>query len=319
MKGDQPTERSETKDHSMSMRRPSASLWRNKAFLVYFFMLSLLALLMFGSFMWSLTQNRMIKDMLRVQEGRMEEQVRRTELAGAVMRADGLVIVEGRYQQALEAYEAIVDDLPPDQQDMVRKRMERIMGTMAEKVIDDTAFDPRDMLLGQYRRTIEELELQAVSHKGRISSLTDSLQNRIESLMAEMARKEKALGSREKVQVISFKSPKGYTIHYLGEVQDGKAHGGGVGIWSTGSVYRGDWRNNLRHGQGTFEWADGERYEGTYVDGIREGQGTYYWPSGDRYEGAWKGDRRNGQGTLYDMDGSIRFQGHWKDDKPVDP
>lgn len=93
--------------------------------------------------------------------------------------------------------------------------------------------------------------------------------------------------------------------------------GGGIGIWTTGSVYRGEWRNNLRHGKGSFQWKDGERYGGNYVDGKREGEGTYYWPSGERYEGQWVADQRTGQGTLFDLDGNVRYKGEWLNAVPA--
>lgn len=137
-----------------------------------------------------------------------------------------------------------------------------------------------------------------------------------EALSAELDKLRNDLRKQERVKVISFPGQKGATVHYLGEVANGQANGGGIGIWTTGSVYRGDWRNNLRHGQGNFQWADGEKYIGAYVNGKREGMGVYLWPSGDKYDGEWKNDRRNGQGTLYDLDGRIVFSGLWVDDQP---
>lgn len=146
----------------------------------------------------------------------------------------------------------------------------------------------------------------------------DSLHNQISSLREQILDKnvQTQMGN-DKIQVITFKGQKGTKIHYLGEVKNGKANGNGVGIWITGSIYKGEWRNNIRHGQGIYEWADGERYEGTYVDGKRQGFGKYYWPNGERYEGQWIDDRRNGKGTLFDPDSNIKFEGNWKEDKPI--
>lgn len=298
-------------------RRTSFRLWRNKAFLVYFSMLSLLAVMMFGSFLWSHAQNKMVRGMLEEQRAKTAKQDREMELLGRLLRADGRVIVEGSYAEAMEAYEAILDSLPDEYQSAVEARMDRISAMLADRNNGQEDLDHRDLLIGQYRRTIADIEERSAQYQSRMARMTDSLESRLDVLSTEMARKEKALGKVDNMQVISFKGPKGQQIHYMGEVRGGKANGGGVGIWSTGSIYRGDWRNNLRHGQGTFEWADGERYEGTYVDGIREGNGVYYWPSGDRYDGQWSNDRRNGQGTLFDMDGNVRFKGEWKDDKPL--
>jgi hypothetical protein len=123
---------------------------------------------------------------------------------------------------------------------------------------------------------------------------------------------------KEKIQVISFKNPKGKLIHYLGEVIDGKADGGGVGIWNTGSIYKGEWKDNKRNGQGRYEWADGDVYEGSYVNDVRQGEGIYTWLSGERYSGEWSNDKRNGFGKLYDKDNNVKYEGQWLNDKIVE-
>ncbi len=300
-----------------SRRRRHYALWRNEAFKVYFTLLTVLVLLMFGSFMWSFTQYRTVRGMIDEQRATIREQEHLSELMARLVETDGKVIVEGRYDEALADYTALLDSLPPNLRSTVRGRMERLNSVVRDRLSGESDTDTRDLLLDQYRRTIMELETRSAQLQGRMARMSDSLENRMETMLADMSRKESELGRKERVQVITFNSTKGPRIHYLGEVRDGKAWGGGVGIWSTGSLYRGDWRNNLRHGQGSFEWVDGERYEGTYVNDIREGKGTYHWPSGERYEGQWKNDRRNGQGTLFDMDGNVRFKGDWKDDKPL--
>lgn len=155
------------------------------------------------------------------------------------------------------------------------------------------------------------------SLKKKNLKVQDSLLTQITDLKEKIIVANSQQKSKNAIQVISFKGNKGVQIHYLGEVVDGKANGNGVGIWTSGSVYRGAWKNNLRHGQGTFEWADGEKYVGSYIDGKRQGMGTYYWPNGERYEGEWSDDRRFGKGKLFDPDGNIKFDGDWKDDKPL--
>lgn len=145
----------------------------------------------------------------------------------------------------------------------------------------------------------------------------DSLRELHVQLEGQVIKMQRELGLKNKVKVISFTGLKSATVNYMGEVVDGKANGGGIGIWTTGSVYRGEWRNNLRHGKGSFQWKDGERFEGDYVDGKREGEGTYYWPSGERYEGQWVADQRTGQGTLFDLDGNVRYKGEWLNDVPA--
>lgn len=300
----------------MTQRTSNPALWRNRTFLTYFFTLSLLAIVFFGAAIWSITTNKGLTGQIEVERKRADGNAQQLLGREQLNAADALVIVEGRYADALEQYVIIRDGLDGPLAEALNARINALNELLNAQANDTPTTDPRDLMLAQYRNTIAELEARTGSVQQAMARLADSLQGRMEDLQAEMQRKEKELGKKEQVQVLSFSSMKGQKIHYLGEVRDGKANGGGVGIWTTGSVYRGQWRNNLRHGEGTFEWADGERYEGNYVDGVREGFGKYYWPSGDRYEGQWKGDRRNGQGTLFDMDGNVRFKGLWKEDKP---
>ena len=302
----------------MADRPTSRSLWKNRTFLVYFTMLSLLTLFMLGSFLWQVAQNRMVRGMIDEQRTRLQEQAREMKALERLSETDEALILDGQYHTVLSTYKTLLDSAPSSIRPALEHRIERLHGLLEQRANEQGSMDMKDMLIDRYRRTIEDLEAQSTSLRSRITRISDSLEGRFEDMLAEISRKEKELNKKDKVQVISFTSPKGHKIHYLGEVENGKANGGGVGIWATGSIYKGDWRNNLRHGRGTFEWADGERYEGEYVDGIREGRGTYHWPSGDRDEGEWKGDRRNGQGPLFDMDGNVRYKGLWKDDKPVE-
>lgn len=172
----------------------------------------------------------------------------------------------------------------------------------------------------QIARLIEAntlLETTLREQEDKAKQALGAVKSGLERQEAKLAKAQRELALKEKVKVISFAGQKGATVHYLGEVIDGQANGGGIGIWTTGSVYRGEWRNNLRHGKGSFQWKDGERYEGNYVDGKREGEGTYYWPSGERYEGQWVADQRTGQGTLFDLDGNVRYKGEWLNDVPA--
>ena len=145
---------------------------------------------------------------------------------------------------------------------------------------------------------------------------SDSLQDLILELQTQIQLKDNKINEKDRIKVITFKNEKGNTIHYLGEVIAEKANGGGIGIWSTGSIYKGNWKNNFRHGKGIFQWKDGEKYEGDYVNDKREGKGSYIWLSGEKYDGEWVNDKRNGNGILYDFEKNIRYEGVWEDDKP---
>lgn len=225
-------------------------------------------------------------------------------------------IISGEHQKALVFYEERVADFPTDLENLVQKRIAYINSVLMMEGNENEATARYKTQLAATQDQMNSLKDELESQKEKFDSLSQLSSEKIELLEREVRLKSQALDRKDKIKVITFTSSKGITVHYLGEVDEGKAQGGGLGIWTTGSKYQGDWKNNLRHGKGVFTWADGEKYDGNYVNDIRQGEGTYYWPSGERYEGEWKNDRRNGQGTLYDKDGNIRYRGTWQDDKP---
>lgn len=295
----------------------TASLWKNKAFLTWFAVLVFIGLLGYGLFFWSAGENERMARKAHDQNQLIQKLENHLQLIVQLIETDGDVILVGEYDEALESYRVLMEQLPDSLRPDVQMRINQIKELLGDRSTDD-APDPKELLLNRYRKDIAALEEKTDSLQSAIVSQSAALNKEISALRKDVAQKEKALQRKSNLEVISFKSTNDAKIHYLGEVENGKANGGGVGIWSTGSVYRGDWKNNLRHGQGTFEWADGEIYEGTFVEGRREGQGKYYWPSGERYEGEWVNNRRKGEGTLFDMDGNVRYKGKWKDDKPIE-
>lgn len=114
--------------------------------------------------------------------------------------------------------------------------------------------------------------------------------------------------------ILELTSSKGKKFQYIGQTKNGVAEGFGVGIFETGSVYKGFWKNNLRHGKGTFIWKDNEQYEGEFNDDKREGYGVYKWKNGEVYEGFWKNDKRNGEGKLFSKSKKVKKEGIWADD-----
>lgn len=246
------------------------------------------------------------------------EQVRKNNLIlGNILEIEEAFFNDNDYEKALGAFRKLLDSVETDNEQIIEQRisnLELIMATNGESLDELQRFK---FQLNKERQILKELEQQKQSEQKKLIGQRDSLNNALIQLKSELIRKEKEVSKKEKVQVITFKSSKGNKIYYLGEVENNKANGGGVGIWSTGSVYKGDWLDNLRHGKGIYEWEDGVTYEGDFNYGKREGQGIYKWPSGERYEGEWKDDKRNGQGTLFDIDGNIRYKGIWQDDKPL--
>lgn len=140
----------------------------------------------------------------------------------------------------------------------------------------------------------------------------------IERQLSEIRRLRTEMEQRRERTLLRFRSEKKRDeVVYLGDVLEGQAHGYGIGVWSSGSTYDGQWRANLRHGHGVFRWKDGERYDGAFVNDLRTGQGTYRFKSGERWDGEWLDDRRHGEGILYDAKGRVRVRGRWERDKLV--
>ncbi len=110
-------------------------------------------------------------------------------------------------------------------------------------------------------------------------------------------------------------STKGVKFQYFGQTKNGKADGFGIGLFESGSIYKGFWKENIRHGDGVFTWKDGEHYEGKYVNDKRQGEGSYFWKNGEIFKGQWSEDKRNGQGKLFKKNGSLKKEGIWIDDQ----
>lgn len=281
---------------------------------------SFIAVLVFiGILSWSID----VKETSQKKEEELKKElnvhVEHEDHLAKILKADQSYM-EGDYREALEQYYKLFNIKEFEDQELIKFRINRIEELL--NPVDTVESESEE--IKAYKYTINELKVERDSIYNATDSVVSSLEKQlntkdeeIKTLEDQIASKNKSLRKEEKIQVISFKNSKGGNIHYLGEVEDGQANGGGVGIWNTGSIYKGDWKNNKRHGEGKFEWADGHTYEGDYEDDKRSGDGTYSWPSGERYVGEWKDDKRNGQGILYDKDGNVQFDGKWIDDNIV--
>lgn len=145
----------------------------------------------------------------------------------------------------------------------------------------------------------------------------DSLRFELEKANLRLGKVQTELKRRSFGQYLNFKSSKGNQMHYVGQVQQGKANGEGIAILDTGSLYEGQWKDNMRHGQGKFFWSDGEYYVGDYENDKRSGEGTYFWSNGDKYVGEWENDKRNGYGKFYNKSKELLASGIWKEDELV--
>lgn len=98
---------------------------------------------------------------------------------------------------------------------------------------------------------------------------------------------------------------------FIGAMRDGKLHGRGVLIETTGETYKGDWGNNKKNGRGVTTWAIGDKYVGGYRDNKRHGDGVYTYSNGDRYDGGWKSDYEEGDG-VFSLANGEKCTGVWR-------
>jgi hypothetical protein len=61
-------------------------------------------------------------------------------------------------------------------------------------------------------------------------------------------------------------------------------------------------------------YTNGNRYEGEKKDTLRHGKGKYMYNDGSYYFGDWIKGKMEGQGELIGSDGSLIYEGQWKDD-----
>ena len=113
---------------------------------------------------------------------------------------------------------------------------------------------------------------------------------------------------------IGIKVMNGGTIIQEGNWNDGKLHGKGRHILSSGNYYIGEYKGGNYNGEGAY-YCNGDKYEGGWKDGNYYGQGTYYKDNGDKYIGQWDGDK--GQGEINYTDGK-KYIGHWDGDYSYD-
>jgi len=214
-------------------------------------------------------------------------------------------------KRALQRYSAMLDNVSDSIKPKVNQRIVFIKRVMAKNlVINDLKSDTASQ---------NSNEPKVINTYETVSSRKlDSMQFALKKAGMKIQNLQRQVKQQTTGDYLSFKSGKGNTVYYVGEIKDDKANGKGIALFGTGSRYEGEWKNNLRHGQGSFYWQDGEYYIGSYKNDKREGLGEYNWPNGEKYIGEWSNDKRNGKGTFYDEDGKVMTKGIWKNDELVE-
>lgn len=295
------------------MKKKQKSIVKNSAALAYIAFSVIFIIYLFK------TQNNLQKEFneeLSTVKYKRDSVKDRGEFLIEFLKADNKYIL-GEYEEAIEKFN-IIKKHPfktSFEHDLVELRLNRIDEILNNIDTLSSDIEAYRFSLNNAKENIETLEVEKDSIIEFKKEEISNYKEQVAQLQEQIKEKDQQLSKKDKVKVISFRNEKGNQIHYLGEVKNDKANGGGVGIWDTGGLYKGSWKDNQRHGEGVYTWKDGHKYEGTFVEGIREGQGTYYWSSGEKYDGEWKNNMRNGQGTLYDRDNNIQYEGEWIDDK----
>jgi hypothetical protein len=97
---------------------------------------------------------------------------------------------------------------------------------------------------------------------------------------------------------------------YTGEFLNGKEHGKGILVTSTGYRYEGEFKDGQKNGRGNCIWPNGNKYDGEFNNGVKDGKGKFYYLGGKVYDGFWKRDKKEGQGTIIFTNGDS-YTGNW--------
>ena len=249
-------------------------------------------------------------NLLKNRTTEIEKNERQLQTFNEFQFADSLLYANN-LKDALKNYSAMLDNVPDSFRPRVKQRIAFVNRVIAKNLtINDLVSDTASQTPNQ-GNVIKAYETVN-------SRKLDSMQFALKKASMKIQNLQRQVKQQTTGDYLSFKSGKGNTVYYVGEIKNDMANGKGIALFGTGSRYEGEWKNNLRHGKGAFYWQDGEYYIGSYKDDKREGFGEYNWPNGEKYIGEWSNDKRNGKGTFYDEDGKVMTKGIWKNDELVE-
>ena len=274
------------------------------------YLLCFLLVITSGAIVALLFNTNILQNELQQEKQVRDEISKQVALHEQLMDID-LLLVDGDYGSALQAYRAKEDQLEANAGNLIDLRI-----ALAEKMEVMGKKSIIDPLQNKELQSKDTVPLQPVDNVKEIQRY-DSISFALEKAKVQLSRMKRLIQQKSFGEYLTFTSSKGSQVHYVGQVKNGKANGHGVAILSTGSRYEGEWKNNLRDGEGTFYWADGQHYEGEYKNDKRHGIGTYHWLNGEKFVGLWQDDQRTGEGTFYGKDGKVVASGFWEDDKLI--
>ena len=111
--------------------------------------------------------------------------------------------------------------------------------------------------------------------------------------------------------------------HFVGDFNaEFKPHGEGTRYRADGSeLFSGQWRDGKMHGRGKLLYSSGDCYEGDFVAGQMSGLGMFTWGDGRVFEGEWAGVQMSGFGMQWSQNGTLLHCGRWAenliDTRPV--
>lgn len=270
-----------------------------------------LLILAIGFAIYNRSQKQQLSNSLKETQEKNVKLVNRLDSKNKIEKIDS-ILMNGKYESALRAYQKELNS-PIDDAD---KAYLKFRLALSQQFIDlSKRTQKKDSLVDSLK--VAETDVDEALTTGSIRKI-DSLTFALDKAKVQLSSIKKQLHKKSYGAYITFLNPKEHQLHYIGQVNQGKANGFGIALFDTGSRYEGEWKDNLRNGKGSFYWPDGEYYQGEYLNDLRNGKGTYFWPNGEKYIGNWKNDQRDGEGVFYDKDDKIITKGVWKKDKLVD-
>ncbi|MCS7036793.1 MAG: hypothetical protein RMJ33_11190 [Saprospiraceae bacterium] len=170
--------------------------------------------------------------------------------------------------------------------------------------------------LEHLEHTLEQLNRQRSQeqqHQDSLRCLLQALGERHDSLQNELAQAMQHWQNTQ-IDTLSFLSPKGVEVSFLGRLVYGEPSGFGIGFYKERGYYIGHWKGVKRHGKGKHFHLNGDTYEGEFVEDVRQGYGRYVFASGEVYEGEWQNDLMHGKGRITFKNGSAK-SGIWVEGK----